>query len=101
MAVHVLDHPLIQHKLAVLRNKETPVKEFRELISEIADGCQIDVGASFGELRLMVPRQYRVECAAGTSFGEISTHGHPDSNPKGVICLTGGVSFGELEIHYV
>ena len=36
MAVHVLDHPLIHHKLAVLRNKETPVKEFRELISEIA-----------------------------------------------------------------
>ena len=36
MAVHVLDHPLIQHKLAVLRNKETSVKEFRELISEIA-----------------------------------------------------------------
>ena len=36
MAVHVLEHPLIQHKLAVLRNKETPVKEFRELISEIA-----------------------------------------------------------------
>ena len=34
--VHVLDHPLIHHKLAVLRNKETPVKEFRELISEIA-----------------------------------------------------------------
>ena len=35
-AVHVLDHPLIHHKLAVLRNKETPVKEFRELVSEIA-----------------------------------------------------------------
>ena len=34
--VHVLDHPLIQHKLAILRNKETPVKEFRELISEIS-----------------------------------------------------------------
>ena len=34
--VHVLDHPLIQHKLAVLRNKNTSVKEFRELISEIA-----------------------------------------------------------------
>ena len=35
-AVHVLEHPLIQHKLAILRNKETPVKEFRELISEVA-----------------------------------------------------------------
>ena len=34
--VHVLDHPLIQHKLAILRNKNTIVKEFRELISEIA-----------------------------------------------------------------
>ncbi len=34
--VHVLDHPLIQHKLAILRQKDTPVKEFRELISEIA-----------------------------------------------------------------
>ena len=35
-AVHVLNHPLIQHKLAILRNKNTSVKEFRELISEIS-----------------------------------------------------------------
>ena len=35
-AVHVLDHPLIQHKLAILRNEKTGVKEFRELVSEIA-----------------------------------------------------------------
>ena len=34
--VHVLDHPLIQHKLAILRNKDTSVKEFRELVGEIA-----------------------------------------------------------------
>ena len=34
--VVVLDHPLIQHKLAILRNKNTSVKEFRELISEIS-----------------------------------------------------------------
>ena len=34
--VHVLDHPLIQHKLAILRNKDTSVKEFRELIGEIS-----------------------------------------------------------------
>ena len=34
--VCVLDHPLIQHKLAILRNKNTSVKEFRELISEIS-----------------------------------------------------------------
>ena len=34
--VHIMDHPLVHHKLAVLRNKETTVKEFRELVSEIA-----------------------------------------------------------------
>jgi uracil phosphoribosyltransferase len=32
----VLDHPLIQHKLALLRDKRTPTKEFRSLVSEIA-----------------------------------------------------------------
>ena len=34
--VYVFDHPLIQHKLSILRDKSTSVKEFRELISEIA-----------------------------------------------------------------
>ncbi len=34
--VHVMDHPLVDHKLAILRDKNTPVKEFRELVSEIA-----------------------------------------------------------------
>ena len=34
--VTIMDHPLIQHKLAILRSKETGVKEFRELIGEIA-----------------------------------------------------------------
>ena len=34
--VHILNHPLIQHKLAILRSKDTGVKEFRELIGEIA-----------------------------------------------------------------
>ena len=34
--VHIMDHPLIHHKLAVLRSKETPVKEFRELVNEIS-----------------------------------------------------------------
>jgi uracil phosphoribosyltransferase len=35
-SVHVVDHPLIQHKLSILRNKETGPKEFRELTDEIA-----------------------------------------------------------------
>ena len=34
--VCVFDHPLIQHKLSILRDENTSVKEFRELVSEIA-----------------------------------------------------------------
>ena len=33
--VHVLDHPLLSHKLTIMRDKNTSVKDFRELVSEI------------------------------------------------------------------
>ena len=34
--VFIMDHPLIQHKLSILRDEKTGSKQFRELISEIA-----------------------------------------------------------------
>ncbi len=34
--VHVIDHPMIQHKLTIMRMKETGSKDFRELLKEIA-----------------------------------------------------------------
>lgn len=34
--LHILDHPLLQHKLSIIRDKNTSVKEFREIVSEIA-----------------------------------------------------------------
>ncbi|WP_421382079.1 uracil phosphoribosyltransferase [Bacillus salacetis] len=34
--VYVFDHPLIQHKLTFIRQKETGTKEFRELVDEVA-----------------------------------------------------------------
>ena len=34
--VTLIDHPLIQHKLGILRDKETGSKDFRELVEEIA-----------------------------------------------------------------
>jgi len=34
--LHVVDHPLIQHKLSIMRNKKTGSKDFRELLNEIA-----------------------------------------------------------------
>lgn len=34
--VHILDHPLLQHKLCILRDENTGVRDFREVVSEIA-----------------------------------------------------------------
>ena len=36
MTPMILDHPLIQHKISLLRNKNTGSKEFRELVSEVS-----------------------------------------------------------------
>lgn len=34
--VHVMDHPLVQHKLTLIRDEKTGAKEFRELLNEVA-----------------------------------------------------------------
>ena len=36
MALHIIDHPLVQHKLSIMRNKETSTMKFRDLLREIA-----------------------------------------------------------------
>ena len=36
MATTILNHPLIEHKLTIMRNKETGTKEFRQNLDEIA-----------------------------------------------------------------
>lgn len=34
--LHIIDHPLVQHKISIMRDKNTGSKEFRELVSETA-----------------------------------------------------------------
>ncbi|MEG2441644.1 MAG: uracil phosphoribosyltransferase, partial [Acetivibrio sp.] len=34
--VMIMNHPLIQHKIGIMRVKETSTKEFRDLVSEVA-----------------------------------------------------------------
>ena len=36
MALHIVDHPLVHHKLSIMRDKETSTMKFRELLREIA-----------------------------------------------------------------
>ena len=37
MAKHIMDHPLIKHKISLMRDKNTGSKEFRDLVSEVAN----------------------------------------------------------------
>ena len=34
--LHIVDHPLVQHKLSLMRDKRTSTRDFRELLSELA-----------------------------------------------------------------
>ncbi len=52
--VHIMDHPLILHKLALIRNKDTGVKEFRETISEIATLLCYDAARNLRTKEVMV-----------------------------------------------
>ena len=57
--VHILDHPLIQHKLAYIRNEKTGSKEFRELVEEVAMLMAYEVARDFplAEVEITTPIQ--------------------------------------------
>ncbi len=48
--VFIYDHPLIKHKISILRDKKTGMKEFRELVEEIT---QIMTYVSMGDVKLV------------------------------------------------
>ena len=45
--VHLIEHPLIQHKLTLMRKKETGTKDFRELLEEIAMLMTYEIARDF------------------------------------------------------
>ena len=68
---------------------------------EITDGCDLDLGCSFGQLTLLVPKSCRVISDSGTAFGCIEFCGEPNDDAATTINLDAGVSFGEIEIRYI
>ena len=68
---------------------------------EIADGCELDLSCSFGELILIVPKNCRVTPDSSTAFGSLEFTGCPDPDARAVIRLDGSVSFGNIEVRYI
>ena len=55
--LHVIDHPMIQHKLTIMRKKETGSKDFRELLNEISllMGYEITRDLPLDEIQIETP----------------------------------------------
>lgn len=55
--VHVIDHPMVQHKLSIMRQKETGSKDFRELLKEISllMGYELTRDIPLDELEIETP----------------------------------------------
>ena len=55
--LHVINHPMIQHKLTIMRDKETGSKDFRELLKEIAllMGYEVTRDIPLEELEIETP----------------------------------------------
>ena len=55
--VVVVDHPMVQHKLSKLRNKNTSSKDFRELVKELAmfEGYEATRNLALEDVRVETP----------------------------------------------
>ncbi|GIQ61950.1 hypothetical protein PACILC2_05180 [Paenibacillus cisolokensis] len=54
----ICDHPLIQHKLTYIRDKNTNTKDFRELVDEVATLMAYEITRSIPLEKLRYPRRY-------------------------------------------
>ena len=55
--LHIVSHPLVQHKLTIMRDKKTGPKEFRELLREIATlmGYELTRDLPLEEIKVETP----------------------------------------------
>ena len=70
--LQVLDHPLIQHKLSLIRDEKTGSKEFRELVEEVAMLMAYEVTRDFPlqEIEVKTPVAYaKSKVLAGRKVG--------------------------------
>lgn len=70
-------------------------------VGAVSEHCSIDASCSFGELTLLVPRQFQVRQSASSSFAEVSINGHPYDDTVGIIYIKANASFGEISIRYI
>ena len=74
LKVNVIDHPLIQHKLTLMRQKDTGTKDFRELLEEIAMLMAYEIARDFPlkEIEIETPvAKCKAKVLAGKKVGVV------------------------------
>lgn len=70
-------------------------------VENLTQDCSIHAKCTFGELRFLVPKHFRVVPNYTTAFANLEVTGTHSEQPDGTIMLNGGVSFGEISIVYI
>lgn len=67
----------------------------------ITDGCRLDVCCSFGEMKILVPSNCRVDPTTSSAFASVEFDGHPAADADTVIRMNCSANFGEICICYI
>ena len=75
--VTVIDHPLVQHKLSIMRRKDTPTAKFRQLLNEISLLLGYEVTHDLAiEMRTITAVRHPDERAGVPRLGAVGRHAH-------------------------
>lgn len=101
-SLHVLEHPLIQHKLSLMRNKNTGSKEFRELLEEIAMLMAYEVTRDFPlkEIEVETPIcVMKTKVLAGRKVGVVPILRAGLGMVDGILTLLPSVKVGHIGLY--
>ena len=96
---HDVDVPLLRSGNANLSFGEMTI-DLRPC-DAIATDCEIKANCAFGELRFLVPKEYRVITENHSALASLNVKGEPDPAPEGYIQLDANISFGEITVQYI
>ena len=68
---------------------------------EMAEDCAVNLECSFGELVVLIPKEYRTEIHASTAFAKVLEEGVPVSTAARAVQLHCNTSFGQIVIRHI
>ena len=100
--VYVFDHPLIQHKLTYIRDKQTGTKEFRELVDEVATlmAFEITRDLPLTDIEVETPVQKATsKVLAGKKLGVVPILRAGDGMVDGILKLIPAAKVGHIGLY--